>query len=82
MMQKDNPLFDDLTRLMTGIAGTMAGAGREAEQRFREKMREMVAGEGFVSREEFDAVKEMAATARAEVEALKAEVAALRSGGA
>ncbi len=79
-MQKDNPILEDLTRLMTGIAGTVAGASREAEQRLREKMREMVAGEGFVSREEFEAVRELAANTRAEVEALKAELAALREG--
>ncbi|MFY8196303.1 MAG: accessory factor UbiK family protein, partial [Novosphingobium sp.] len=34
----------------------------------------------FVSREEFDAVKELAATAREEVEALKARIAALEAG--
>jgi BMFP domain-containing protein YqiC len=75
-MQKDNPMFEDIARLMSSVAGTMAGAGREAEQRFRERMREMVAGEGFVSREEFEAVKELAANTRAELEALKAELAA------
>jgi BMFP domain-containing protein YqiC len=80
-MQKDNPILEDMTRLMTGIAGTMAGAGREAEQRLREKMRTLVAGEGFVAREEFEAVRELAANTRAELEALKAEVAALRKSG-
>ena len=40
------------------------------------------AGMDFVSRDEFEAVKAMAATAREEIEALKAEVAALTGGHA
>lgn len=79
-MQKDNPVLEDLSRLMSGIAGTVAGVGREAETRMREKMREAIAGMDFISRDEFEAVKEMAANARTEVEALKAEVAALKAG--
>lgn len=79
-MQKDNPILEDLSRMMSGIAGTMAGVGREAETRMREKFRESMAGMDFISRDEFEAVKEMAAAARAEVEALKAEVEALKSG--
>jgi BMFP domain-containing protein YqiC len=78
-MQNQNPLFEDLSRLMSSVAGTMAGAGREAEARMREKLREAVGGLDMVSREEFDAVKAMAAETRAELEALKAEIAALRS---
>ena len=73
-MQNQNPLFEDLSRLMSSVAGTMAGAGREAEQRMKEKLREAVGGIDAVSREEFEAVKEMAAKARAEAEALKARL--------
>ncbi len=78
-MQKDNPMLEDLSRLMSSVAGTVAGAGREAETRMKEKFREAMAGMDFVSREEFEAVKEMAANARAEVEALKAEMAAAKT---
>lgn len=78
-MQNQNPLFEDLSRLMSSVAGTMAGAGREAEARMREKLREAVGGIDMVSREEFDAVKAMAAETRAELEALKAEIATLRA---
>ncbi len=77
-MQKDNPFLEDMMRLATSIAGTAAGAAREAEARFRERIRELVIGEGFVSREEFEAVRDMAAHARAELEQLRAEIAALR----
>ena len=77
-MQKENQLFEDVARLLSSVAGTVAGAGREAETRLKEKLREAVGGLDLVSREEFEAVKALAANARAEVEALRLEVAALR----
>ncbi len=79
-MQNQNPVFDDLSRLMSSIAGTMAGAGREAQTRMQERLREAMGGPDMVSRDEFEAVKAMAAEARAEVEALRAELAALKTG--
>ena len=83
-MQSENRLFDDFVKMVNGVAGTMAGMGREAEASAREKMREWMSGMDFVSRDEFDAVKAMAAAAREENEALKARVAALEAkvGGA
>ena len=73
-MQSENRFFDDLAKMMNGIAGTVAGAGREAEAAMRERAKEFVGRMDFVSREEFEAVKQMAATARAEAEALKARL--------
>ena len=83
-MQSENRFFDDVVKLMNGFAGTMAGAGREAEAQMREKMKGFFGGMDFVSREEFDAVKAMAAAARDEAEALKARLDALEAklGGA
>ena len=78
-MQSDKRIFDDLSKFLNGVAGTVAGMGREAEAGFRERTREWVAGMDLVSREEFDAVKQMAATARAEAEERKARVAALEA---
>ena len=78
-MQNQNPFLEDLSRLMSSVAGTMAGAGREAETRMRERLREMVGGIDMVSREEFEAVKIMAAEARAELEVIRAELDALRA---
>lgn len=80
-MQSDKRIFDDLSKFLNGVAGTVAGMGREAEAGFRERTREWVAGMDLVSREEFEAVKQMAATARAEAEELKARVAALEATG-
>lgn len=76
-MQSQNRLFDDLVKMVNGVAGTMAGAGREAEGSMREKMREWVGGMDFVSRDEFEAVKAMAVAARDENDALKKRIAAL-----
>ncbi len=78
-MQTRNQIVEDLSRVLSGLAGTVAGAGREVEARAKERLREAVAGMDFVSRDEFEAVKAMAANARAEVEALRAELAAMRS---
>ena len=78
-MQSENRLFDDFVKMVNGVAGTMAGAGREAEASMRERMREWIGGMDFVSRDEFDAVKAMAAAARDENEILKSRIAALEA---
>ena len=77
-MQNDNKLFEDLSKVATAAMGTLAGASREFSGVARERMKEFV-GAGEISRDEFDAVKAMAATARGEIEALKAEIAALKA---
>jgi len=79
-MQSQNRIFDDLVKMMNGVAGTMAGVGREAEASMRDKMREWVGGMDFVARDEFDAVKAMAVAARDENEALKKRIEALEAG--
>ncbi len=81
-MQSQNRIFDDLVKMMNGVAGTVAGVGREAEASMRDKMREWVGGMDFVSREEFEAVKAMALAAREENEALARRLAALEAGPA
>lgn len=78
-MQTENRFFDDLAKLINGAAGTLAGMTREAEAATRERAREWIGGLNFVSRDEFEAVKEMAAKAREETEALKARLDALEA---
>ena len=78
-MQSENRLFDDFVKMMNGAAGTLAGMGREAEASFKERVKEWIQGMDFVSREEFEAVKAMAAAARDEVEELKAKIDQLAS---
>ena len=79
-MQSQNRFFEDLVKIMNGAAGTVAGMTREAQDGMRERAKEWVAGMDFVSRDEFEAVKQMAATAREEIESLKTELAALKGG--
>lgn len=76
-MQSENPIIADFVRLANSAAGTLAGMTREARDSARERMREAMGGLDFVSREEFDAVKAMAARAREETERLAERVAAL-----
>ncbi len=78
-MQTDNRLFDDFAKFMNGAAGTIAGVGREAESSFRERMKDWIGGLDFVSRDEFEAVKAMAAAARDDVEALKTRLDTLEA---
>ncbi|MBK6801620.1 accessory factor UbiK family protein [Novosphingobium sp.] len=78
-MQSENPLFADLAKLLNSAAGTMAGMGREAREAARERMKEAMGGLDFVSRDEFDAVKDMAAKALDENEKLAARIAALEA---
>ena len=76
-MQSENPLIADIAKLLNSAAGTMAGMGREARDAARERVKEAVGGLDFVARDEFDAIKDMAAMAREENAALKARVDAL-----
>lgn len=78
-MQSENPLIADLAKLVNSAAGTFAGVTREARDSARERFREALGGMDFVSREEFDAVKAMAAKAREEAETLKARIDALEA---
>jgi len=75
-MQNKSEFGGDFAKFINGLAGTVAGMSREAGESARERTREWIAGLDFVSREEFEAVKEMAAKAREESESLKARVAA------
>lgn len=83
-MQSENRVFDDFVKMVNGFAGTFAGMGREAEASAREKFKEWMGGTDFVGRDEFEAVKAMAAAAREENDALTARIAALEAklGGA
>jgi len=78
-MQTENRFFDDFAKLLNGAAGTLAGMGREAEASARARAREWIGGLDFVSRDEFEAVKAMAAAARDEADDLRARLDALEA---
>ena len=72
-------LFDDLARLVTDAAGAAQGVRREVETAMRAQMEGVLSRMDVVRRDEFEAVREMAARARAECDALRAEIEALRA---
>ena len=65
--------------MANAAAGTLAGMTREARDGARERMKEALGGLDFVSREEFDAVKDMASNAREKIAILEAKIAALEA---
>ena len=78
-MQGRNRMFDDLARVTNGAAGVLTGFRDEAEAALRQRLERMLADMDMVPREEFDAVREMAANARREQEALSVRVAELEA---
>ncbi len=77
MTQTNNRIFDEMARLMNDAAGVAQGVRREFDTLFRAQAERILRDLDVVSREEFEAVKEMAQLAREENEALKARIAAL-----
>jgi BMFP domain-containing protein YqiC len=78
-MQSQNRFFDDMARVASGAMGALGGMRGEIEARFRDQLERVLAGMDLVSREEFEAVKAMAAKLREEQEALLRRVAALEA---
>ncbi len=79
MTQTNNRLLDELARLMTDAAGAAQGMRRDFETLMRSQGERILRDMDVVQREEFEAVKEMAAKAREENERLGARVAALEA---
>lgn len=78
-MQTQSSVFDDLARLMTGAMGMAQGMNDEAKSFMRSQADRFVAEMDLVSRDEFEAVKQLASEARAEADALRERVAALEA---
>lgn len=78
-MQTQNRFFDDLARVAAGAMGALSGMRSEVETRIREQLERVLAGMDLVSRDEFEAVKAMAAKARSEQEELQKRVTSLES---
>lgn len=76
-MQSRNKIFDDMSQLMNNAMGVAQGAKGEAETAFKSWVDRWMADRDFVTREEFDAVREMAVKAREENADLLARVEAL-----
>jgi BMFP domain-containing protein YqiC len=79
MTQTNNRFLDELAKLMTDAAGAAQGLRRDFETLMRSQGERILRDMDVVQREEFEAVKEMAAKAREENERLAARVAALEA---
>jgi len=78
-MQTSNRLLDDLAKVANGAASTLNGMKGELEALVRQRVERVMADSDMVPRDEFEAVKAMAAEARKQNEALEARVQALES---
>jgi len=78
-MQSQNRFFDDIARVAGGAIGALSGVRGEIEARLRDQLERILAGMDLVSREEFEAVKAMAAKARLEQERLLNRIAELEA---
>lgn len=78
-MQTENRILDDMARVASGALSGLTGLRQEIEARLREQVERMLRDMDLVTREEFEAVKAVAATARAEQERLGRRVARLEA---
>lgn len=72
-------IFDNLAKVAEGAATALTGIKSEIETLARQRLERMLADMEVVPREEFDAVKAMAAKARTEQEKLSAKIARLEA---
>jgi BMFP domain-containing protein YqiC len=79
MRETRGSVFDDFSRLMGGAADAAQNVRREFEQVLKGQFERWLTTLDLVTREEFEAVKEMAARARDENDKLEARLAALES---
>jgi BMFP domain-containing protein YqiC len=78
-MQTDNRFLDGMAKFLTNAAGAAQAFKSEMEVMVKARIEKMISDLDFVPRDEFDAVKAMAAKARTDNEKLAARVAELEA---
>ncbi len=78
-MQVDNRLLDDLARVASGALGALSGVRGEVEAQLKQQFQRILGEMDLVTREEFEAVKQVAANARTEQERLEKRLAKLEA---
>jgi len=78
-MQTSNRILDDMAKVASGAVSAVTGLKGDGENFLRRHVEKLLGDMNLVTREEFDAVKAMAAKARAEQEKLEARVAQLEA---
>ncbi len=79
MVGTSNRFLDDIARLATDAAGAAQGVRREVETVVKTQIEKLLRELDVVSREEFEAVREMALIAREENDKLAARLAELEA---
>jgi BMFP domain-containing protein YqiC len=79
MTTTSSRFFDELAKLMSNAAGAAQGARREFDSLVRTQIERAMSGMDVVQREEFEAVKQMAAKAREENDRLQQRIDELES---
>ena len=79
MAQRGGRIIDEFARLVTDAAGVAHGVRREAGTVVKTQTERLLAGMNVVTREEFEAVREMAAMARDDNDVLKRRIALLEA---
>ena len=70
-MRQPRGLFDDVSRLFTDASGVASGVRREAETMVKAQVERLLTAMDVVTRDEFEAVRQMAVMARDENERLE-----------
>jgi len=78
-MTQGSKIFDELGKLMNNAAGVADGVRREVDTMVKAQMERLVADMELVKREDFDALRELVQTQDTEIQALKTEIASLKS---
>ena len=73
-MQTENRILEDLARVASSAMGTASGVRGEIEAVLKRHLEKILLSMDLVSRDEFEAAKDMAAKARSEQEALNQRV--------
>jgi BMFP domain-containing protein YqiC len=79
MVTTSSRILDDIARLATDAAGAAQGVRREVETVVKTQIERLLRDLDVVTREEFEAVREMALLAREENDKLAARLAALEA---
>lgn len=79
MVTTSSRILDDIARLATDAAGAAQGMRREVETVVKTQIERLLRDLDVVTREEFEAVREMAVLAREENDRLAARLAALEA---
>ena len=78
-MQTSNKFLDDIAKMANGAASAVTGVKGDIEGMARRRLEKLLSEQNLVSRDEFEAVKAVAANARAAQEKLEKKVKKLEA---